>query len=129
MVRIVRPDAGSGSAWRLDESLDLSVGGGGIAMGRLDLTTGQLHARRAKGGDMRKVAARMLDRSLGAGAIQSTRLARTPCANPAARCALVDPPVTCRVKRRQLGWLRTGPSIGDAQAVGEVAVREIQPRN
>src|SRR5580704_3837738 len=49
MVRIVRPDAGSGSAWRLDESLDLSVGGGGIAMGRLDLTTGQLHARRAKG--------------------------------------------------------------------------------
>jgi class 3 adenylate cyclase len=74
-------------------------------------------------------AARMLDRSLGAGAIQSTRLARTPCANPAARCALVDPPVTCRVKRRQLGWLRTGPSIGDAQAVGEVAVGEIQPRN
>ena len=97
-------------------------------MGRLDLTTGRLHVRRGKGGDMRKVAARMFDRSLGAGAIPSTRFARTPCANPAARCALVAPPVTCRVNRRQLGWLRTGPSIGNAQAVGEVAVGEIQPQ-
>ena len=50
MVRIVRPDAGSGSAWRLDESLDLSVGGGGIAMGRLDLTTGRLHVRGPRAG-------------------------------------------------------------------------------
>ena len=32
-----------------------------------------------------------------------------------ALCALVAPPVTCRIKRQRLGWLRTGHFIGNAQ--------------
>jgi hypothetical protein len=36
--------------------------------------------------------------------------------------ALMAPPVTCRIKRRRLRWLRTGPSIGNAEALGEVAI-------
>ena len=43
--------------------------------------------------------------------------------------ALMAPPVTCRIKRRRLRWLRTGPSISSAHALGEVAIGGIQSQN
>ena len=43
--------------------------------------------------------------------------------------ALMAPPVTCRIKRRRLRWLRTEPLSVMLQALGEVAIDGIQSQN
>ena len=43
--------------------------------------------------------------------------------------ALMAPPVTCRIKRRRLRWLRTEPLSVMLQALGEVAIGGIQSQN